>query len=168
MAFLDLVEKRYSVRKYKQAIVEDEKLKSALNAARLAPTAANMQPFRIIVVHTEGNEEGLRKVYPGEWFTQAPIVVCFCAIPASAWLRSDKKNYADIDVTIAADHFAMAATELGLGTCWIAAFNPSEARKFFKLGKGEEPVVLFTVGYAADKAGKKIRKALGDIVTYFD
>ena len=85
MEFLDLIKKRYSVRSYLSKPVEDEKLKIVLNAARLAPTAVNKQPFNLVVVHTAGKKEELKRVYPADWFSEAPIVICACTIPSEAW-----------------------------------------------------------------------------------
>ena len=95
-----------------------------LEAARRAPTAANRQPFRLVVVHTEGRETELLRIYGRPWFVQAPLVVCVVAVPGEAWRRSDDKPYDEVDATIAMDHLVLAATALGLGTCWIAAFDP--------------------------------------------
>jgi nitroreductase len=76
--YFDLISTRYSVRAYKSEPVEEEKLLQVLNAARLAPTADNRQPFKIIVVRTQDKEMELRKIYNREWFTQAPLVLCAC------------------------------------------------------------------------------------------
>ena len=132
MSFLELAAKRYSVRAYKTDSVEEEKLQAVLEAARLAPTAANRQPFQIIVMRTRGREAELKRIYPQAWFSQAPIVVCICAIPSQAWKRSDGKNYADVDATIAMDHLILAAADLGLGTCWIGAFDAAAAREVLR------------------------------------
>ncbi len=128
MDVFEAIEKRYSVRGYKPDAVEDEKLAKVLEAARRAPTAANRQPFRMIVVHTEGREEELARVYGRRWLTQAPLVIAFVAVPGEAWRRMDDKPYDEVDATIAMDHLVLAATALGLGTCWIAAFDPDAAR----------------------------------------
>ena len=117
MDFQELIAKRYSVRSYKTDAIEKDKLEEILNAARLAPTAANLQPFQLIVVETKGREEELKRIYRADWFWKAPIVICICAIPSQAWSRMDNKNYGDVDATIAMDHLILAATELGLGTC---------------------------------------------------
>src|SRR5512136_2615339 len=104
MEFSQLVAKRYSVRAYKPDPVEDEKLQKVLEAARLAPTAVNWQPFRLVVIHTKGREAELKRIYRHDWFTSAPIVICACAVTTEAWTRSfDSKNHADIDVAIAMD-----------------------------------------------------------------
>lgn len=97
---------------------------------------------------------------------QAPIIVCGCAVPSKAWVRRDGKNYADVDVAIAMDHLILAATELGLGTCWIAAFDPVAARKVLGLPNDVEPIVFTPLGYADDQPGAKGRKNLVEIVNY--
>jgi len=166
MEFLDLVKKRYSVRAYKPDQVEDEKLRLILDAARLAPTAANRQPFKVIIVHTKGREEELRKIYRREWFTQAPLLICVCGIPAASWVRDDMKRYLDVDAAIVMDHMILVATELGLGTCWIAAFNTKAAREILGIPEDVEPLLFTPLGYAADTPGVKERKSIGELVCY--
>jgi nitroreductase len=167
MDFLDLARERYSVRAYKSQPVEDEKLEQVLEAARLAPTAANRQPIRVLVVETEGREEELRRVYGREWFVDAPLVLCICGIDAEAWVRShDGKSYLDVDAAIVMDHLVLAATSLGLGTCWIAAFDPDAAREIFELPDGVEPIVFTPLGYPDASPGAKKRKPLSEIVKH--
>jgi len=166
MKFLELVEKRYSVRAYKPDPVEDEVLHQVLEAARLAPTAANRQPFQLIVIHTAGREAELKRIYNRDWFVQAPLVICACGIPAQGWTHSNGKDYADVDVAIVMDHLILAAASLGLGTCWIAAFDPTAAREVLGLPDGVEPVAFTPLGYPADRPGLKKRKALSELVRY--
>ena len=104
MSFLQLTKKRYSVRAYKPDPVEGEKLKQILEAARMAPTACNLQPFRLIVIHTKGKEAELKHIYSTPWFVQAPIVICICGIPSHGWFRRDGRSYCDVNVIIAIDH----------------------------------------------------------------
>lgn len=166
MEFLELAKKRYSVRAYKNEAVEEEKLNTILEAARFAPTAVNYQPFQIIVIKTEGREEELKRIYQAEWFSEAPIVICVCAIPDNAWKRRDGKNYADVDATIIMDHIILAATSLGLGSCWIGAFDVSAAKEVLNLPDGVEPIVFTPIGYPADETGEKKRKELSELVRY--
>jgi nitroreductase len=167
MEFFNVVKKRYSVRAYKNAPVEKEKLEKILEAGRLAPTAANMQPFQFIVIETKGHEAELKRVYPRDWFVQAPLVICACALASEAWTRRDGKNYADVDTTIALDHLILAAADLGLGTCWIAAFDPAAARAVLRLPAGVEPLAFTPLGYPADEPKPKKRKPLSDLVKYY-
>jgi nitroreductase len=168
MEFFELIQKRYSVRAYKSTPVEEEKIQKVLEAARLAPTAANKQPLRFIVVETKGRESELKRVYGREWFVKAPVVICACALPREGWTRKDGKNYADVDATIAMDHLILAAADLGLGTCWIAAFDPEEARLFLKLPVGFEPLAFTPLGYPADEWRPKIRRPLSELVRYLE
>jgi nitroreductase len=166
MEFSELISMRYSVRGYKSDPVEDDKLQQVLEAARLAPTANNRQPFRLIVIRTAGREAELKRIYQQEWFTQAPLVICACAIPKLSWVRMDGKPYTDVDVAIAMDHLILAATALGLGTCWIANFDPDAAREVLDLPDGVEPVVFTALGYPAVQPGPKDRKSLSEMVFY--
>ena len=166
MEMSDLIKKRYSVRAYKPDPVEEEKLQQVLEAARLAPTAANRQPFQLIVIRTAGREAELQRIYRREWFVQAPLILCACGIPGEGWIRMDGKPYVDVDVAIAMDHLILAATELGLGTCWIAAFDPSAAREVLGLPDGVEPIAFTPLGCAADRPAPKKRKPLSDLVRY--
>ncbi len=166
MEFSELIEKRYSVRAYKPGPVEDEKLHQVLQAVRLAPTATNRQPFRIIVIHTAGREAELKRIYGQDWFVQAPLIICACGLPAHGWARRDGKNYTDVDVAIVMDHLILAAADVGLGTCWIAAFDPDAAREVLGLPDGVEPIVFTPLGYPADQPGPKKRKPLSELVRY--
>src|SRR5512145_2882093 len=164
MEFFDLINKRYSVRAYRPTPVEDEKLNKVLEAARLAPTAANRQPFQIIVTHVAGKEDALGRVYHREWFTQAPLVLCICGVHRQGWVRSyDSLNATTIDTAIVMTHILLAAADLGLGTCWIGAFNPEAASDFFQLPAEVEPVALTPLGYAADNLRPKERKPLQEL-----
>ncbi len=166
MDFLELARRRYSVRSYKSDPVEEEKLSRILEAARLAPTAANRQPYQLIVIRTASREAELLRIYSKVWFQEAPIVICACGIPAKNWVRKDGKNYNDVDVAIVMDHLVMAATAEGLGTCWIAAFDPLAAKEVLGLPEGVEPIAFTPLGYAADQPPRKKRKPLSELVRY--
>ncbi|MBI4282272.1 MAG: nitroreductase family protein [Chloroflexi bacterium] len=166
MGFAELVQKRYSVRSYKHHAVEDEKLGQVLEAARLAPTAANRQPFLLIVAHTAGREAELGRMYRGAWFVEAPIVICACGIPSQAWVRRDGKSYCDVDVAIVVDHITLAAADLGLGTCWIGAFDSAAARDVLGLPDYVEPIALTPLGYPADQPRPKRRKPITELVRF--
>ena len=166
MQFIELARKRYSVRSYKPEPVEDDKLQLVLEAARLAPTAANRQAFRLIVVPTKGRESELLRIYSRPWFVQAPVVICICAIPDEAWVRMDGKNYGDVDAAIVMDHLVLAAADLGLGTCWIGAFDSAAAREVLGIPEQVSPIAFTPLGYPADQLRAKTRKNLDDLVTY--
>lgn len=167
MEYSQLIANRYSVRAYRSDPVEDEKLQQVLEAARLAPTAANRQPVQLIVLHTAGREAEIGKIYHRPWFVQAPLVVAVCAISSLAWVReSDRFNARMIDAAIVADHLILAAANLGLGTCWVANFNVNAAREVLGLPAEAEPAIFTPLGYPADQPGPKIRKPLSELVRY--
>jgi nitroreductase len=166
MEFVELARKRYSVRSYKQEPVEDDKLRLVLEAARLAPTAANRQAFRLLVVHTRNRESELSRIYRRPWFVQAPVVICICTVPDEAWVRSDGKNYSDVDAAIVMDHLVLAAADLGLGTCWIGAFDPVAAREVLGIPEHVTPIAFTPLGYPADQPPTKKRRDLDDLVKY--
>ena len=164
--FAELISQRYSVRSYKPDLVEDDKLALVLEAARLAPSASNRQSYQLIVVKTAVREKELKRIYSGNFFTEAPLVICACALPSQAWKRQDGTDYSQVDIAIAMDHLILSAAELGLGSCWIAAFDPDAARDVLGLPAEAVPVVFTPLGYPADKPGTKNRKPLTDLVRY--
>jgi nitroreductase len=166
MEFSEVVKKRYSVRSYKRRPVGKKKLQKVLEAMRLAPTATNNQAFQFLIIDTRGREEELQRIYKRDWFTNAPLVVCACGIPAENWVRKDGKNYNDVDVAIAMDHLILAATSEGLGTCWIGAFSAQAAKEVLGLPEGVEPIAFTPLGYPADEPRPKKRKALSELVRH--
>ena len=166
MEYAELVVARYSVRAYRSDPVEEEKLRTVLEAARMAPTAANRQPFQLIVISTAEREEALQQIYGRAWFVQAPLIICACAVPAGNWVRDDGKNYSDVDAAIAMDHLILAAADQGLGTCWVGAFDPDAAHEVLGLPDNVEPVAFTPLGYPADQLGPKERKPLEELVRH--
>lgn len=166
MEFSEVLKQRYSVRAYRPDPIPEDKLNRILEVARLAPTASNLQPFKIIVISTRGREAELKRIYPRDWFVQAPLVICLVAVPARAWKRRDGKNYAEVDATIAMDHLILAATNEGLGTCWIGAFDPLAAREILGLPEDTEPIAFTPLGYPADSPRPRKRKSLKELVSY--
>jgi len=165
MNFQELIQKRYSVRAYRPDPVEEDRLARVLEAARIAPTAANRQAFRVIVVETGKRKADLRRIYGRDWFVQAPLVLCVCAVPSEAWVRkADGWNAAEVDATIVMSHIVLAAAEEGLGTCWIAAFDPAAAREVLGLPLEVIPSAFTPLGYAADSPVPKKRRPLADLV----
>lgn len=165
MNFQALINARYSVRAYKPEPVPPEKLDRILEAARLAPTAANRQAFRIVVIPTKGREKELSRIYPREWFVQAPILLAVVAVPSEGWVRKhDGWNAAEVDATIVMTHIVLAAAEEGLGTCWVAAFDPAAAREVLGLPSEVIPSAFAPLGYAADTAAPKRRRLLAELV----
>ena len=122
MSFIEIAKKRYSVRNYSDRKVEKEKLEKILQAAHVAPTAANLQPVRLLVVESK---KGLEKIGKGANIYGAPLAIIVCADHNKAWVRPfDKKQSGDVDASILTDHMMLEATELGLGSVWVCFFKP--------------------------------------------
>ncbi|MEI7981825.1 MAG: nitroreductase family protein [Bacteroidota bacterium] len=169
-SFLDLVKKRYSVRNYLDRVVEEEKLAYVLEAGRLAPSAANFQPWQVLVILNEENRKELATTYPRPWFLQAPIVLVICGDHSAGWKRSDGKDHTDIDVSIMVDHMTLAAAEKDLGTCWICNFDAVKASEILDLPDNIEPIVLLPLGYPnldkEDNPRHGKRKTMKEIIHY--
>jgi len=167
MEIHEAIKGRYSVRGYLPDHVEEDKLEQVLNAARLAPTAHNNQPFQVIVIHTKGHKEELAKIYGRSFFCEPPLVLCLCMQRSHAWKRElDDRSYADVDAGIVIAHMLLTAASLGLGTCPVASFNPIQARKFLQLPEEIEPVLFTPLGYPADTPKEKERLHLSELVRY--
>lgn len=167
MSVLDIMEKRYSVRGYLDKEVEQDKLDKILRAAQVAPTGVNAQAFKIYVIDTKKHKEKLQEVAQWDWFFEAPIILAVVSKSADAWTRSwDGKNLGDIDATIVMDHIILEATELGLGTCYIAAFHKEPLSELLSLSDEFEPILLTPLGYPNAQPRGTDRKSLDDLVEY--
>ncbi len=161
-----VIKKRYSVRSYKSDTIEDKKLLAILEAGRMAPTAGNKQPFQIMVIHTKDREEELLSIYPKIWFVQAPVILAVCGIADSAWVRKDGRKYLFADAGIVMGYMVLAAYNLGLGTCFVAAFDEMNARKVLQIPDEAEPILFTPLGYPADSPKVKDRKEMSEILRY--
>lgn len=169
MKFIEIAKKRYSVRNYKDQKVEEEKLQKILEAAHVAPTAANLQPVRLLVVQST---EGLAKIGKGANLYGAPLAIIVCADHGKAWVRPfDEKQTTDIDASILTDHMMLQATELGLGSVWICYFNPDVISMELGLPDNLEPVNILAVGYSDEEEANperhlQTRIPLEELVSY--
>lgn len=168
MNFETLVQRRYSVRAYQQVLPSDAEIKAVLDAARLAPSACNRQPWHFYVVRSQSAREALSAAYPRPWFSTAPLYIAITIHHDEEWVRtSDGHRHGIVDASIAAEHICLAATAAGLGTCWVCAFDVEAARKALPLSSDEEPVIILPIGYPEEGAAvpEKNRKTLAEIVT---
>ncbi len=162
MDFLELAKKRYSVRSYTDAPVEKEKVDCILEAARVAPSAANLQPVRLVVID---DEKGMKKLGMAANTYGAPCAIIVCADHVRAWKRpTDGKSTADIDASIVTDHMMMEATSLGLGSVWICWFDPDTITREFGLSESLEPVNILAVGYS-DEPDKSPERFLDERIS---
>jgi nitroreductase len=169
MTFIELAQKRYSVRKFSDKPVEEEKLERVLQAGRLAPTAKNIQPQRTYVAKSPQALEKLNKCSP--CIFGAPVALVVCYDESVSWVRSrDNKNYGEVDAAIVATHMILQAQELGLGTVLVGVFDAEELRRAFNLPDNLVPSLVIPLGYAAADAAPapmhEQRKPLSETVIY--
>ena len=168
MQFLELAKKRFSVRDFQQKMVEEEKLKKVLEAARVAPSAVNYQPWHFIVLTNERQRGAVSSTYKARWIRSAPVIIAACGDHSKSWKRGDGKDHLDIDVAIAVDHMTLAAAELGLGTCWVCAFDVEKCRHILGLPDSFEVIALVPLGYPDEEGDTKrfvvARKKFEEIV----
>ena len=167
MELSDIIKNRYSVRDYKPIEIEKTLILEILEAARMAPSAVNFQPWHFIVIQEHEILADLTECYDRSWFKTAPVVIIACADHSQSWKRSsDGKDSADIDLAIAIDHITLKATELGLGTCWVCNFDVNRCAELLKLPHNIEPIALLPLGYPNNKRPDKKRKPLDEIVHF--
>lgn len=143
--FSETGEKAVRLPQYLSRQVEPEKLELILEAGRVAPTGANRQPQRLVVVQSK---EGMERLARCTRDFGAPTAVIVCADTSEAWTRKyDGKNISDIDASIVTDHMMLAAASLGLDTLWICMFKPEAVREEFALPANVEPVNILLIGY---------------------
>jgi nitroreductase len=165
MDLYETIQKRYSCRSYAPRKIETEKLNRILEAARLAPSAKNLQDWRFIVVTDDLQREQIAIAANEQMFiTSAPAIIVGCSnIDYS--MRCGQK-IGPIDVAIAMEHIALAATAEGLATCWVGSFHMEKVRKVLDIPQKIEIVELMPIGYPADEKTQRSREAIDNIVCY--
>ncbi|MCD7976376.1 MAG: nitroreductase family protein [Tannerellaceae bacterium] len=169
MKLLDIIQKHCSIRQYAPTPVEQEKVEYILEAARLAPSAVNYQPWYFLVIEEKKNRDKVVSCYPREWIRTAPLFIVVCGDRNQSWKRaSDQKDHLDIDAGIAIEHICLAAAEQELGSCIVCNFEISLFRSSFHLPEQVEPVAIIPIGYPTTPElftqTPKKRKPLEEIV----
>lgn len=170
MDFMQLAQSRYSLRQFSSRAVEKEKLDLILEAGRLAPTACNNQPQRILVIESKEALAKIRRCTPCHF--NAPVVLLVCYDKKESWKRGyDGKDFGDVDASIVGTHLMFETAALGLGSTWVGYFDPAAVKDEFSLPDDLIPVSLFPLGYPAEGAGPNIgqhtsRKAPCETVFY--
>ena len=151
MAFLDLAKARYSVRSFKPDTVPAALVEQILTAARVAPTACNNQPQKILVIQSAEALEKLKKCTPCHF--NAPLAFLICNDSTRSWTRPfDGKSSGDVDSSIVATHMMLAAADVGVGSTWVMFFDPAAVRTEFALAENLEPIALLPMGFPAEDA----------------
>jgi nitroreductase len=164
MDYQKLIRTRRSIRGYRPDPVSEDILQRILDAARIAPTAANRQPFQLIVVADPSTRARLKEVYDRDWFWTAPVIIVGCVEEAKAWQRPDGFNAAEVDLSIVMDHLILAATDEGLGTCWICHFDEPRLKQILGIPAGVRAIALTPLGYPAAEPRPFQRKPLEELV----
>ncbi len=166
MELYEAIRNRYSVRAYQDKPVEQDKLDRVLDAARLAPSGSNGQPWKFVLVRDAKTRQKLIAACRDQKFVgQAPVVIAGVGLAPDRTMSCDVPGD-PVDVAIAMEHIALAATAEGLGTCWIGAFHQDQVRQVLGIGEDAKVIEVMALGYPADKLRPKDRKSLDEIVCY--
>lgn len=167
MDLFETIRARQSVRAFHSKDIETEKLQAILLAANQAPSAGNLQAYEIHLIREAQIKEALARAALDQMFlTQAPVVLLFCAHPARAakYGQRGETLYCVQDATVATAYAQLAATGLGLATCWVGAFNEEQVARAARVPTGQRPIAMLPVGYPAEVPAHTSRRTLADLV----
>jgi nitroreductase len=163
MDFTEVVKKRRSIRKYLPMKIPEDKLTNILEAARLAPSGSNRQSWKFIVVRDGSKKSKLAEACNKQlWIAEADTIIAGCWLPVEGVDETRLRR----DVTIAMEHMVLAATNEGLGSCWIGAFDADAVRSILGIPKQVGINALLVIGYPAEQPNPRFVKALSEIVSY--
>lgn len=163
---IESIKNRFSVRKFLDKPVEKEKLDQILEAARLAPSARNLQPYHFVVIDDQEKRAKLNEICKGQKFvSEAPLAIAVCASNTDYLMTCGQPAYT-VDAAIAAEHINLQAVELGLGTCWIGSFYHDKLAELINLPADHKIVTLLPIGYPAVEKGKRNLKPIDELVSY--
>ena len=168
MDVFEAVKTRRSIRKYQEKPVEKEKLAKILEAARLSPSANNNQPWHFLAVTDGIIRKKLFPAYNSDWFVNAPAIIVACATPSKGWFRQDGEDYWKVDVAIAMQTMVLVAHELGLGTCWIAAFKETKVKEALGIPEEVRVVAMTPLGYPAERKGPVTERKPKEEIVHLD
>ena len=164
MELMDVIRKRRSVRRYKPDPVPEEEIKYILESARLAPSWANKQCWRFVVVTDQAVKDAVGAA-GNRWIAKAPVIIVACADPTDVGVKGDQHYYL-VDIGIAMEHLVLAAAERGLGTCWIGWFNEAKVREALGIPENIRVVASTPLGYPNEEPADRGRKSLEEISSY--
>ena len=166
MAILEAIKKRYSCRSYQEKEIEKEKLNEVLEAARLAPSAKNMQEWRFVVVTDKEKKHQLAVAANNQMFIEkASAIIIACCI--GEYTMRCGQSAGPIDVSIALEHMALQASELGLATCWIGAYRDEEVMNILELPEWDRPIAIIPIGFPGEHPPPPHRIGI-ETITFLD
>ncbi|WP_414470134.1 nitroreductase family protein [Methanobacterium sp. ACI-7] len=165
MDVFEAISKRRSIRKYKEEPIDDEKLQTILEVARIAPSAANRQEWKFIVVKNKETREKLAEAANGQQFVaEAPVTIVACSTESERVMPCGQYAYT-VDLSIAVSFMILEATEQGLGTCWLGAYDEEKVRNILQIPERVRVPAMFTLGRAAEEPHQRPRKHLDEIIS---
>jgi len=165
MAILEAIRKRYSCRAYLEKSIEQEKLSQILEAARLAPSAKNLQDWRFVVVTDKEKKHKLAEAANNQTFIEKAWAIIVACSVSSEVMRCGQA-VGPIDVAIALEHICLQAAQLGLATCWLGSFYPDKVRPIVSIPQDVAIIELMVLGYPSDKQKEPKREPMEKIVCY--
>lgn len=170
MEFSEVLAKRRSVRHFNAKLdVSDEDVRALIEAAVIAPTAGNIQPWRFTVVRSIEARERLAEALRQRWASTAPVIIVVSVDPRPCYARYGERGerlYAIQDAAVATQNILMTAVDRGLASCWIGAFDADAVREAIGVTAPIEPVAVLPVGYSAESAGRPARRPLAEVATW--
>jgi len=160
------IRERSSIRNYEPREIPEAHLNKILEAARLAPSASNLQLWKFVVIKDPERRKALARASAGQKFVgEAQVVIAAVSLNPEHMMRCGVPAYA-VDLAIAVDHMTLQAVELGLGSCWIGAFSQEDVKGILNIPDNYKVVTLLPIGYPKGLPGPKIRKPLEEIICY--
>lgn len=167
-SFLDLARNRFSCRSYKNQDIPKDLVEKVLEAARVAPSSTNNQPWYFVIVTEDPLKKLIVSCYPRSWIETAPVIIVACGDHNRSWRRADGKEHLDLDLAIAIDHITLSATDNGLATCWVCKFDVMKCSSVLDLPPHITPIALIPLGFPAESPNpnrhKDKRKSFNEIV----
>ena len=169
MNFYDVIKQRRSIRDYlPDKKIPDEVLIRILEADRIAPSAANRQPWKIMAIKDKNLRQRVCESYKGKWLRNAPVILVVVGYREQAWVRpKDRHSSMEVDLTIAMDHMILAAAAEGIGTCWIMAFDYDILKQVLNLKDNQSVSCITPLGYPSERSLKEedsFRKEFDEVV----
>ena len=164
MEFYEVLKTRRSIRGYKPDAIPENVLNRIAEAVNLAPTACNKQPFKLLLVRDPEMKKTICANCKFGFLAEAPVIAVMMTNESASWTRYEGNPAADIDASIAMEHFVLAAAAEGLGTCWICAFSRPQMNDALKISAPWSVFALSPLGYGAAGPRPFARKPLGETV----
>jgi len=165
MEFYDVLEKRKSVRQYSNVAIPQKSIDNIARAVQVAPSACNLQPWKVLLIFNKSIKEQIYKCYSADWLKDAPAIAVALGNDNIAWKRLEKTPITNIDLGIMMEHFILAATAENLATCWICAFEQEKIKKALNINNPWNVLAITPLGYAVDENNipTRTKKDINDI-----